>query len=128
MPARGRPRANSHDELLEPAPRCIRVCAIRAGALLLVLTSILAAVLLSVGAAAPGTSGATGAAPPAASPVDLARSSSAGWGRPWACSSPGSPRQSNKTAKMRGGDILTDRLTLSDSGIWHQFSAVYVVQ
>eukprot|EP01045_Picozoa_sp_COSAG04_P000611 COSAG04_NODE_15_length_40535_cov_25.319888_24_plen_1289_part_00 len=84
MPARGRPCANSTHELLEPAPRCIRVCASRAGALLLVLTSILAALVPGVGAAAPGASGATGVAPPAASPVDLAAAIAAGWGRPWA--------------------------------------------
>ena len=58
--------------------------AIRAGALLLVLTSILAALVPGVGAAAPGASGATGVPPPAASPVDLAIAIAAGWGRPWA--------------------------------------------
>ena len=85
MPARGRPRANSHDELLEAAPaRHIRVGAIRAGAVVVLLASILAAVLPAVGAAVPGASGATGVPPPAAPPVDLAIAIAAGRGRPWA--------------------------------------------
>ena len=102
MPARGRPRANSHDELLEPAPRCIRVCAIRAGALLLVLTSILAALVPGVGAAAPGASGATGVAPPAASPVDLAAAITAGRGRPWAALPAAAAHEGGEPALVAG--------------------------
>ncbi len=45
MPARGRLVQIRTMLLLEATPRHIRVCAIRAGAVLLVLTSILAAVL-----------------------------------------------------------------------------------
>ena len=85
MPARGRPRANSHDELLEAAPaRHIRVGAIRAGAVVVLLASILAAVLPAVGAAVPGASGATGVPPPAASHVEFAAAIAAARGRPWA--------------------------------------------